>query len=98
SHVLAVALRDEPELAAQLRLIDSLGPSTIQPVVVNSRLPDSLKTELRALFLTIADDPQGHQVLRHAFVERFVAVDDSAYDDIRAMRAAAAAAHFLELK
>jgi phosphonate transport system substrate-binding protein len=98
SHVLAVALRDEPDLAARLRIIDSLGPSTIQPVVVSSRLRDSFKAELRALFLTIADDPQARQVLRYAFIERFVAEDDSAYDDIRAMRDAAAAAHFLELK
>jgi phosphonate transport system substrate-binding protein len=98
SHVLAVSLRDEPKLAAQLRIIDSLGPSTIQPVVANRRLPDYLKIELRTLFLAIADKPAARQVLRRAFIECFVAVDDSSYDDIRAMRGAAAAANFLELK
>jgi phosphonate transport system substrate-binding protein len=98
SHVLAVALRDEPKVAGQLRVIDSLGPSTIQPVVASCRLPDSLKAELRTFFLTIADHPPARQVLRRSFLERFVAVNDTSYDDIRAMRDAAAAANFLELK
>jgi phosphonate transport system substrate-binding protein len=98
SHVLAVALRDEPQLSDQLRVIDSLGPSTIQPVVVSTRLPDALKAELRTFFLMIADQPRACQVLRRAFIESFVAVDDSSYDDIRVMRGAAAAANFLELK
>ena len=34
SQVLAIALRDQPEVAAELRILDSLGPSTIQPIVV----------------------------------------------------------------
>jgi phosphonate transport system substrate-binding protein len=34
SQVLAVALRDDPDLAGRVRVIDSLGPSPIQPVVV----------------------------------------------------------------
>src|SRR5580765_6548252 len=32
SQVLALTLRDHPELAERLRVIDTLGPSTIQPV------------------------------------------------------------------
>ena len=39
SHVLALAVRDRPALTNHLRVIDSLGPSTIQPVVVARRLP-----------------------------------------------------------
>ena len=37
SQVLAVALRDDPSLAQSLRVVDSLGPSTIQPVAVSKR-------------------------------------------------------------
>src|SRR5262245_46436358 len=35
SHLLAVICRDEPGLAKELRVIETLGPSTIQPVVVS---------------------------------------------------------------
>src|SRR5262249_9221731 len=43
SHVLALIFRDEPALAKELRVIDALGPSTIQPVVVSRRLPRALR-------------------------------------------------------
>ena len=43
SQVLAVALRDDPALAAALRVIDSLGPSAIPPVAVSKRLPAELR-------------------------------------------------------
>lgn len=98
SHVLAVALRDEPDLADAIRVIDSLGPSSIQPIVVRRCLPDSLKKELQTRFLSLADNSASSQILRSAFIERFVAVDDSTYDDIRFMLRAAEAARFLELK
>ncbi len=39
SQVLAVALRDDPSLARSLRIVDALGPSTIQPVAVSKRVP-----------------------------------------------------------
>lgn len=89
SQVLAVELRDHPELAAQLRVIDSLGPSTIQPVVVSSRLPQGLKASIRDVLLALGADSAARGQLAHGFVERFVAVGDAAYDDIRAMEAAA---------
>jgi phosphonate transport system substrate-binding protein len=52
-HVLAVALRARPELAARVRVIDTLGPSTFQPVVASRRLPQRLRTDLRAFLLNL---------------------------------------------
>jgi phosphonate transport system substrate-binding protein len=98
SQVLAVALRDHPELAERLRVVAVLGPSTIQPVVAARRLPETLRAELRAVLLDLADDAEGRAHLAHGFVERFAAVDDSDYDDIREMLAAAEAADFLTLR
>jgi phosphonate transport system substrate-binding protein len=43
SQVLAIERRDHPQLADRLRIIDTFGPSTIQPVVAASRLPERLK-------------------------------------------------------
>jgi phosphonate transport system substrate-binding protein len=85
-QVLAVALRDHPELRAGLRVIASLGPSTIQPVTVSSHLPTALKTDLQDVLLELANDPEARRHLARGFIERFVAVDDSSYNDLRAMR------------
>jgi phosphonate transport system substrate-binding protein len=87
SQVLAVELRDRPRLAGRLRVIGTFGPSTIQPVVAASRLPDQLKNRVRELLVELGDDPSARPLLAHGFIERFTAVDDAAYDDIRAMLA-----------
>jgi phosphonate transport system substrate-binding protein len=87
SQVLAVELRDHPELADRLRVVDAFGPSTIQPVVAASRLPDRLKDEVQQLLVELGDDPSARPMLAQGFIERFAAVDDAAYDDIRAMQA-----------
>jgi phosphonate transport system substrate-binding protein len=97
SQVLAVALRDHPELAARLRVLEVLGPSTIQPVVASRRLSAALRSELRGVLLGLADDAEGRARLAHGFVARFAAVGDGDYDDIRAMFAAAEDADFLTL-
>jgi phosphonate transport system substrate-binding protein len=97
-QVLAVALRAQPELAAQVRVIDTLGPSTIQPVVASRRLPQRLRTDLRAFLLNLANDPVARPHLDRAGVQGFEAVNDASYDDIRAMLAAAEASDFLTLR
>jgi phosphonate transport system substrate-binding protein len=98
SHVLALALRDRPKLADKLRVIDTFGPSTIQPVVGVRRLPKRLRADLRAVLVEMAADPAARAWLARGLVERFVPVTDAAYDDIRAMLAAAEAAAFLTIR
>jgi phosphonate transport system substrate-binding protein len=92
SHVLALAQRDNPELACGLRVIDSLGPSTIQPMVVVSWLTERLKADLRSILVELAADPAARTVLTGRLIERFVAITDADYDDLRRMRAACVAA------
>jgi phosphonate transport system substrate-binding protein len=87
SQVLAIELRDHPQLADRLRVVDSFGPSTIQPVVAASRLPHQLKDEVRELLVGLGHDPSARPALDHGFIQGFTAVDDAAYDDIRAMLA-----------
>jgi phosphonate transport system substrate-binding protein len=87
SQVLAVELRDHPWLADRLRIIGAFGPSTIQPVVAASRLPDQLKDQVRELLVGLGDDPTARPALAHGLIQGFTAVDDAAYDDIRAMLA-----------
>ncbi len=98
SQVLAIAIRDNPELTGLLRVIATLGPSTIQPVVAASRLPDSLKADMSQALLSMADDPEARARLAEGLFERMVWVPDSRYDDIRAMQQGAEAAGFTTLK
>jgi phosphonate transport system substrate-binding protein len=98
SQVLAVALRDRPGLASRLRIIASLGPSTIQPVVVASWLPATLKADLQALLGALGTDSAARPYLDHGLVEGFVPLGDSAYDDIRRMRACCLEAGFATLR
>jgi phosphonate transport system substrate-binding protein len=98
SQVLAIELRDHPALALQLRVIDCLGPSSIQPVVAARQLPERVKANVRNVLLVMGDDPDAKTALAHGFVERFVSVTDSTYDDIREMLAVAEVAGFMTLK
>jgi phosphonate transport system substrate-binding protein len=98
SQVLALALRDDPGLAWRLRVIATLGPSKIQPVAAARRLPARVKDGVRAALLALGRDPRAREPLGRGLIERFVAVDDGAYDDIRAMLTACEAASFLALR
>jgi phosphonate transport system substrate-binding protein len=84
-QVLAVEMRQRPELAPQIKVIDALGPSPIQPVVAATHLPTSLQTEIQTVLLALADDPAAADALAYGFVQRFTAVADADYDDIRRM-------------
>ncbi|MGZ3582781.1 MAG: phosphate/phosphite/phosphonate ABC transporter substrate-binding protein [Ktedonobacterales bacterium] len=98
SQVLAIELREHPALAERVRIIDALGPATIQPVVAARHVPDTLKGELRAVLCAMGDDPSVRGMLDYGFVARFVPVVDADYDDIRAMVAAAEAVGFLTFR
>jgi len=85
SHVLDFTLRNNPEIAAQLRIIDTLGPSTIPPVVVAARLDASIKQQIKEALLTIHQHPFFAQRLHDGAIERFTSIEDTQYDDIRQM-------------
>jgi phosphonate transport system substrate-binding protein len=85
TQVLEIALRDNPVLAAQVKVIETLGPSTIQPVVAASRLPLTLKTELRDALMIAGAFPQVAEAYNRCLVRRFEPMADSDFDDIRKM-------------
>ena len=92
SHVLSIALRDDPGLSDRLRVIEALGPSTIQPVVAAASIPSDERRALRDALVGLAGQPDAADALAAGFLSRFVPIDDGDYDDIRAMEAAAGAA------
>jgi phosphonate transport system substrate-binding protein len=89
SQVLDVAMREHPQLREKLRIIDALGPSTIQPVVASGSLPASLRADLMAVLEQMGEDPAARPALDHGLVRRFEGVSEASYDDIRAMVRAA---------
>jgi len=98
SQVLAIELRDHPDLPGQVRVVEALGPSTIQPVAVSRRVPMELRNAIRDVLLTMADDPGVRRRLDAGLVDRFVPVGPGSYDDIRMMVDACEAAGFAELR
>jgi phosphonate transport system substrate-binding protein len=85
SHVLDFTLRNNPTIAAQLRIVDALGPSTIPPVVVAARLDATVKQQIREALLTIHQDPFFVQKLHDGMIERFTHIEDAQYNNIRLM-------------
>lgn len=98
SQVLAIEMREHPDLVGSVRIIDTLGPATIQPIVAARHVSAALKDELRAVLCAIGDDPTSRDALDYGFVARFVAIADTDYDDIRMMVAVAEEAGFTELR
>lgn len=96
-QVLMVEMRARPELAEQIKIIESFGPSTIQPLAVSTTLPETLRAEMRALLIELHHEPAAQEVLERGFIEKWVAVNDASYDDIRRMWAEREQAGFLAL-
>lgn len=96
SHVLAVAARDTPELVARLKVIDSIGPSSIQPVVAAAHVPEDTSEMVRGALAVMHTDDRYGPVLARSLVTRYAPVSDVTYDDIRRMRTTVASAGLLE--
>ncbi len=98
SQVLAVAMRDDPKLSDSVRVIDSLGPSTIQPVAVSKRYDEEFRQQVRAVLLDLHRRPAFREFLERGMIERFVPVGPRDYDDIRDMLETCERAGFLEIR
>ena len=98
SQVLAVAIREDPTLLQKLRVIESLGPSTIQPVAVSKRLPSDMRQAILDVLLTMHLNQDNRSSLDVGMVDKFVAVDNSSYDDIRSMLKACEEANYMVIK
>jgi phosphonate transport system substrate-binding protein len=83
SQVLDVELRDHPELDEQIRVIGTLGPSTIQPLVATAAVPPSLRQQVIEIVASLGSTENERRCLSTGMVDRFVPIDDSAYADIR---------------
>jgi phosphonate transport system substrate-binding protein len=88
SQVLGVERLRNPELAEELRVIATLGPSTVPLAVATAGVPDGLRDQLRDALCALGNDPASREVLASGLIRRFTPIADSAYDDIRRVTAA----------
>ena len=98
SHVLGVELRDNPELSRSLRVVDTLGPSTIQPLVASPQMGPELRRRILDVLLRLHLDPVAQPLLKFGEIDRFVPVGPESYNDVRSMLAACEDAGFMRLR
>jgi phosphonate transport system substrate-binding protein len=79
SNVLLLERRRDPELDARLRVLESWGPSPIQPVLVRSSLDPALKASVADALLALHRDPTMASRLAEFGVLRFAKVDEATY-------------------
>jgi phosphonate transport system substrate-binding protein len=83
SQVLGVENLRDPDLDGELRVIETLGPSTIPLVVATDAVPDEVQGRVRDALCELGRDPISRDVLASGLIRRFTPIDDRAYDDIR---------------
>lgn len=71
--------------AARTRVIERSAPYGIPPVVVPAGLDPDLKSRLKEILLEMHEIGDGAQILKGMMIDRFVHVEDSAYESIREM-------------
>ena len=77
---------NEPELKTRVRIIERFGPYGIPPVVISPKADQEIFPRLRTLLLQMHQDPVGQKILAGMHIERFVLVDDAAYDSVRELQ------------
>jgi phosphonate transport system substrate-binding protein len=81
------ANRNSPKYTSRTRIIKKSPPYGIPPVVVRANLDPKIEKKLRKIFLNMHKDPEGRKILDGMMIDKFVLIDDSAYDSIREMKA-----------
>ena len=77
--------RINPEFTSRTKIIKQSPPYGIPPVVVRPGFDPKLKEQIRQAFLNAQLDPKGKAILAGMMIDKFVPIDDSAYNSIREM-------------
>lgn len=85
STVLELAFSRDPELAQQIRIVETLGPSPIPPFVAAKRVSGGVRAAIGEALTTMHRDLAGRIILASGLVGRYAPVIDSDYDEIRRM-------------
>ncbi len=75
-----------PIYTAQTKIIRKSSEYGIPPVVVSKGIDPVVRERIKAILLNVHNDEEGKKILAGMGVEKFVEIDDSAYDGIREMK------------
>jgi len=79
--------KTDPEYTSKTKIILKSPPYGIPPVVVRPGLDVTTKEQLKNIFLNVHKDEAGREILKGMMIDRFVLVNDAAYDSVREMQA-----------
>ena len=88
SLVYAFAVEREPELAEKTRVIHTSPAFGIPPVVVSPNARPQLVADLQTALLQMHTSAAGRIALKTAGIDRFVLIDDAAYESVRELETA----------
>jgi phosphonate transport system substrate-binding protein len=74
------------EFTSNTTIILKSPPYGIPPVVVPITMDPQLKEQLKQIFLTAHTNAKGRKILSKMMIDKFVVVDDQAYDSVREMK------------
>ncbi len=76
----------KPEIISKTRIIEVSPPFGNPPVVVPKDIDPFLEKRLKDIFLNMDKDEEGRKILSRVMIDRFVNINDNAYDTVRGMR------------
>lgn len=85
STVLELLMAVEPALGKRLRVIDSIGPSPMPPLVTGTHVAGETRDRLENALTHMHENAAGRELLASARMARLARVEDRDYDAIRAM-------------
>ncbi len=86
SQVYNYYINEKPEIISRTRIIEVSPFFANPPVVVSGKVDPFLEKKLKEIFLEMDKDEEGEKILSSIMIDRFVTIDNSAYDSIREMR------------
>ncbi|MBI5418391.1 phosphate/phosphite/phosphonate ABC transporter substrate-binding protein [Candidatus Poribacteria bacterium] len=72
-----------PKDTPMTKIIKISSPYGIPPVVIKPHFDNELKQKIKQIFLNMHEDSEAQKILRKMMIEKFIAAEDSNYDDIR---------------
>ena len=74
------------ELTSKTKIIHKSPPYAMPPVVVRPNLDPEMKKKLKKILLEMDNDEKGKSILNKMKIEKYVSVENSAYDEIRKLK------------
>lgn len=83
SLVFEAFARHHPDIISRVKIIQKSKHFASPPVVMRPTLDLSLKKQIRTAFLTLPESETGRKILAKLGLDRFIAVNDEAYNSVR---------------